>query len=400
MYVPSLAINAATGGQVDLNTMTIVVGVLVTSYTMLGGIEAVIWNDVIQFCIMFGGLAATVGIVWWSVPGGFSEIWSSAAAAGKLDIWMPLSDPGAAGVVGQISSFFHQPMNMIALLVALVVGRMAQYTSDQVMVQRLQSTRSLREARQAFIVNAAGDALWMIGLSFVGFALFAYFQQHPLPVEMQTDKLVPYFMSLGAYDFYWLGLEKPQAEISDRPTLAAGTTWTTLLEPRQRPQLVRALLQYAQNRRWYRGKARTRKNAQIAHVIQLGDPRFAIALVAIEYDNGKPETYVMPLAFAEDSEPGERQLVIASVTLTIPGRGQVTGVLYDALCSDAFDNALLAAMREEHRGQLSGHALEGLRAVPADANLGHGCLSLPFGWLHRCGVDGDAILPGRAGWQQ
>jgi Na+/proline symporter len=86
---------------------------------------------------------------------------------------------------------------VIALMVALVVGRMAQYTSDQVMVQRLQSTRSLREARQAFVVNAAGDALWMIGLSFVGFALFAYFQTHTLPPEMQTDKLVPYFMSLA-----------------------------------------------------------------------------------------------------------------------------------------------------------------------------------------------------------
>ena len=52
---------------------------------MLGGIQAVIWNDVMQFCIMFGGLAATVAIVWLSVPGGFGEIWSSAAAAGKLD---------------------------------------------------------------------------------------------------------------------------------------------------------------------------------------------------------------------------------------------------------------------------------------------------------------------------
>ena len=59
-------------------------------------------------------------------------------------------------------------MNVVALMVALVVGRMAQYTSDQVMVQRLQTTRSLKEARQAFVVNAAGDALWMIGLSFVG----------------------------------------------------------------------------------------------------------------------------------------------------------------------------------------------------------------------------------------
>jgi SSS family solute:Na+ symporter len=197
MYVPSLAVNAATGGEVDLNTMTIIVGVLVTSYTMLGGIQAVIWNDVVQFCIMFGGLAATVGIVWWSVPGGLGEIWSVAAGAGKLDLWPPLVDPAATGLAAQVWSFFQTPMHVITLMVALVVGRMAQYTSDQVMVQRLQTTRSLREARQAFVVNAAGDALWMVGLSFVGFALFAYFQTHALPPEFQTDKLLPYFMSLA-----------------------------------------------------------------------------------------------------------------------------------------------------------------------------------------------------------
>jgi len=197
MYVPSLAVNAATGGQVDLNTMTIIVGVLVTLYTMLGGIEAVIWNDVVQFCIMFGGLAATVAIVWTTVPGGWSEIWAVSAAAGKLD-WSPaLVDPAAAGLIAQVSSFFQQPMTLVTLLVALIVGRMAQYTSDQVMVQRLQTTRSLGDARAAFIVNAAGDALWMVGLSFVGFALLAYFQRVPLPPEFATDKLVPYFMSLA-----------------------------------------------------------------------------------------------------------------------------------------------------------------------------------------------------------
>src|SRR5688572_20054592 len=101
MYVPSLAVNAATGGQVDLNTMTIIVGMVVTMYTMLGGIQAVIWNDVIQFCIMFGGLAATVVIAWWSVPGGMSEIWSSAATAGKLNAFPPLTDPAAIGFVDQ-----------------------------------------------------------------------------------------------------------------------------------------------------------------------------------------------------------------------------------------------------------------------------------------------------------
>ena len=197
MYVPSLAVNAATAGQVDLNTMTIVVGIVVTLYTMLGGIQAVIWNDVIQFCIMFGGLAATVWIAWASVPGGFGEIWSAAAAAGKLDPVLPLTDAAATGVASQIVSFFQQPMHLITLLIALIVGRMAQYTTDQVLVQRMQTTRTVREARHAFVVNAAGDALWMIGLSFVGFALFAYFQHHTLPAGFETDKLLPYFMSVA-----------------------------------------------------------------------------------------------------------------------------------------------------------------------------------------------------------
>jgi SSS family solute:Na+ symporter len=54
----------------------------------------------------------------------------------------------------------------------------------------------LKDARRAFIVNAAGDAIWMFALSFVGLALFAYFQTHPLPADFATDKMLPYFMSL------------------------------------------------------------------------------------------------------------------------------------------------------------------------------------------------------------
>ena len=67
---------------------------------------------------------------------------------------------------------------------------------DQIMVQRLQTTRSVADARRAFIVNAAGDTLWMFALSFVGLALFAYFQTRPLPADFATDKILPYFMSL------------------------------------------------------------------------------------------------------------------------------------------------------------------------------------------------------------
>jgi Na+/proline symporter len=65
------------------------------------------------------------------------------------------------------------------------------------MVQRFQTTKSLRDSRRAFVVNAAGDALWMFGLSFVGLALLAYFLHHPLPQEYASDRILPYFMSLA-----------------------------------------------------------------------------------------------------------------------------------------------------------------------------------------------------------
>ena len=193
IYVPCLAINAATGGRADLTTMILVLGALVTVYTMLGGIQAVIWNDVIQFVIMFGGLAATVWISLTSVPGGLSEIFSAASQAGKMSFAAPLA--AGSGALDRIRLFFEQPINVTAILCAIVFGRMAGYTSDQVMVQRFQTTKSLEDSRRAFIVNAAGDALWMFGLSFVGLALLAYFNHHPQPPDLAPDKILPYFMS-------------------------------------------------------------------------------------------------------------------------------------------------------------------------------------------------------------
>jgi len=64
-----------------------------------------------------------------------------------------------------------------------------------VMVQRLQTTRTVKDARQAFVINAVGDALWMFGLGFVGLALFAYTQTHGLPPGFKPDEGLPYFMS-------------------------------------------------------------------------------------------------------------------------------------------------------------------------------------------------------------
>ncbi|HET7502071.1 MAG TPA: maltose alpha-D-glucosyltransferase, partial [Kofleriaceae bacterium] len=195
----------------------------------------------------------------------------------------------------------------------------------------------------------------------------------------------PYFISLGPHDFYWLALDRPPsaAETADeRPQLHARGSWTTLLEPARRLQLARAVLSYTIQRRWFRGKARTRKQAEISDILTFEGQRFAIVLLRIEYDHGRPEIYAVPVAFVEDAEPHEpsrvQGAVIARVAISdVAERGVVNGVLYDALCSDAFNAALLGAMtgrsgapRAAGRGgRLAGDAFAALREVPADTPL-------------------------------
>jgi maltose alpha-D-glucosyltransferase/alpha-amylase len=188
----------------------------------------------------------------------------------------------------------------------------------------------------------------------------------------------PYFMSLGAYDFYWLALEKPHAEQTGKPTLIAHGTWSDLLQ--HHAELARVLMAYAADRRWFRSKARVRTNVSITDVIRYGeDARFAIALLRVEYELGPVETYTIPLAFVEDAElvetPRAPGLVIAQVQIDgVPNRGTVTGLLYDALASDAFDVALLETMQHHQRGvgrlgELGGDAFAPLTELPPETPL-------------------------------
>ncbi len=180
----------------------------------------------------------------------------------------------------------------------------------------------------------------------------------------------PYFLSLGPHDFYWLALDRPQPteSVAERPPLVAKAAWTELLQYARRAELARRLLAYATQRRWFRSKARVRKQVAVSDLVAFGpDHRYTIALLQIEYDQGPPETYVIPLAFAEDAgavDPARTPgFAIARVELTaVPGRGMVQGTLYDALCADGFNAALMGMMvGETGSAELRGHAFAGLR---------------------------------------
>jgi SSS family transporter len=195
LYVPCLALKGAAGDDLDVTTLAIVLGIVVTGYTMLGGMQAVIWSDLLQFCVMFGGLFATVAIIVNQVPGGLAAVWSHAVDSGRLSLEAPLPELATTDLGARIARYLTTEVTLWGTLCFIVIGRMATYTSDQVAVQRFQTMGSYREARNAFIVSALADILWMVVLGGVGLSLFAYFQSHPFPAGLKNDLILPYFMS-------------------------------------------------------------------------------------------------------------------------------------------------------------------------------------------------------------
>ena len=116
----------------------LILGLLTVLYTYRGGMKAVVWTELVQAGIYISGALAAIVILGRLVPGGWSTIWSTAGAAGKtkaLDFTFTLSNPHTvwAGLIG--GAFLA----------------MASHGTDQLIVQRLMSSRSLKDAQRAII---------------------------------------------------------------------------------------------------------------------------------------------------------------------------------------------------------------------------------------------------------
>lgn len=197
LYVPSLAAHAVSGGRVPMVPMIIVLGIVVSFSTMFGGMRGVIWTDVLQFAVMVGGLALTLVLIFWKLPS-VSDIFSTAGAAGKLDLFASIPPVSQISLAAKTKYLLSSPVSYIGIPIAMCVGRLANYGTDQVMVQRFQTTKSLKDSKRALSINAVSDVIWMMILAFLGISLFTYFTiVMPLPSAMhkRADLIFPYFMS-------------------------------------------------------------------------------------------------------------------------------------------------------------------------------------------------------------
>ncbi len=176
----------------------------------------------------------------------------------------------------------------------------------------------------------------------------------------------PYYITLGPYAFYWFSLEPEQAEsLRLRPlpaeSIASPRTVTVkereeeLFEKENWTALERALLGYIRGRRWFRGKARHIRSVWIEDVVPLRftDSIAHLVLLQVEYTEGEPETYLLPLtsASANDTEQlvSEHPHAIVARLKHRSRDSDAESILYDAMVDKDFCTGLLEAIARRRR---------------------------------------------------
>ena len=158
-------------------------GVLSTLYTVLGGIEAVVWTDVLQAIVLLGGGLLCLVIMMFGVDGGMSTIFSAGMADDKFKVihW----------------SWDYTTSTLWVLVVGNLFINLVTYTSDQVVVQRYLTTRDEKSAADSIWMNAAivlpETFIWFL----LGTSLYVFYKLTPelLSPNLPTDSIFPHFIS-------------------------------------------------------------------------------------------------------------------------------------------------------------------------------------------------------------
>jgi SSS family solute:Na+ symporter len=180
----ALPLNALFGWNVK--TIIIVTGLAVTIYSMLGGIQAVIWTDAIQGVILITGALVCAVILTFSMPEGPGQIFTIGAANHKFSL-------GSFGLSLTDSTFW------VVLLFGLFIN-LQNYGIDQNYVQRYMTTSTEKEAKSSALFGSLLYIPVSLVFFYIGTALFAYYTAQPelLPTELKSpgsgDKVFPWFI--------------------------------------------------------------------------------------------------------------------------------------------------------------------------------------------------------------
>lgn len=178
MYLMALPMAVLFGW--DIRRVILVTGIIVTGYSFVGGILAVIWADAIQAVVLLAGALLAIGILLGGMPGGagggISEVVSVAWNDGKLSL-------GSTSIVE-----LGEPTIWVMFAFGLFEN-LRNFGVDQSYVQRYIASSSDREAAKSVWIGALLYVPVSALFLFIGSALYAYHQAHPAD-QQQVRQIV------------------------------------------------------------------------------------------------------------------------------------------------------------------------------------------------------------------
>jgi SSS family transporter len=180
LYLPALAISSVTGANVVM--CIVLMGIVTTAYTLVGGMKAVIWTDVIQVFVMIGGALFAIGYVLKGIDGGFSELLAITSAEQKAHLFDFTWD-------------FTTPTVWAMLLV--IMTDIPTWPKDQSMMQRVLATENDKSARSSVLTLAVVVIPGSLLFYSIGTALYAFYKSNPerLNPLIDTDATFPVFIA-------------------------------------------------------------------------------------------------------------------------------------------------------------------------------------------------------------
>jgi solute:Na+ symporter, SSS family len=181
LYAVSLPITALTG--VSMLWVILVLGTLTAAYTVAGGLEAVIWTDVIQGFALLVGALLCLPIIVHLLPGGLIQIFKEAYQDGKFA-------PGN-------TAFTLSEKTLWVITLVYVFQFLQMMATDQMMVQRYCAMKTDAEARKGLLVGSLMSVGTWIYFSFLGTALYVFYKQYPSPDlnKLMPEQVFPHFIT-------------------------------------------------------------------------------------------------------------------------------------------------------------------------------------------------------------
>lgn len=161
LYTTALVLQYITG--VDVIAAILIVAVVALAYTVLGGIAAVIWTDVVQTVILLAGAGIVFYLLIGELPAPLGETLAGLKAQGRTDPFNPSLDPSIVPTIW-------------TGIVAMSIYHIVVYGVNQMMVQRTLAARTLGDAKKAYTLM--GFVAFVVYASFfvMGLLFYSYYE--------------------------------------------------------------------------------------------------------------------------------------------------------------------------------------------------------------------------------